>query len=134
MGSVQGLVIHITDGGGHPKKPPTLTGVWGWFSNPAAKASAHFRVSKEGEIWQFIDTDDRARAQGSGNSNWISIENIALPGEKLTDPQLDGVARILACLSVEAGVPLYLANAPGDSGLGYHSMFVVAHGRKIEVS
>jgi hypothetical protein len=127
MGAVQGLVIHITDGAGHPKRPPTLAGVWGWFNNPAAKASAHFCISKEGEIWQFVDTNDRAWAQGAGNSNWISVENIALPGEQLTDPQLDGVAVIFSWLGDIAAVPFQLANAPTDSGLGYHSMFPTTH-------
>jgi len=49
MGAIQGLVIHITDGAGHPKRPPSLAGVWGWFNNPTAKASAHFCISKEGK-------------------------------------------------------------------------------------
>lgn len=125
MGAIHGLVIHITDG--HNHKLPSLGGVWSHFNNPATKASAHFCISKKGEIWQFVDTDDRAWAQGVGNSNWISVENIALPGQRLTDSQLDGVATILSWLSDIAGVPLTLANTPSASGLGFHSMFPTTH-------
>ena len=126
MGIIHGLVIHITDGDKH-KRLPTLGGIWGWFNNSAAKVSAHLCISKKGEIWQFVDTDDRAWAQESGNSNYISVENIALPGQKLTDPQLDGVAFILSWLEDIAGVPPLLANFPGAWGLGFHSMFPKQH-------
>jgi hypothetical protein len=124
MSSLQGLVVHITDG--VKKRIPSLNGVWGHFCNPATKASAHFCISKEGEIWQFIDTANRAWAiDGSVfDSHWISVENIALRGDTLTDPQLDGVAVLLAWLNDSgARIPLQIANTKDGSGLGYHQMF-----------
>jgi hypothetical protein len=125
MGVIHGLVIHITDG--HNRHLPNLAGVQGWFNTPAAKASAHFCISKKGEIWQFVDTADRPWAQGPGNSNYVSVENIALPGQRLTDPQLDGVAFIFSWLMDIASVPALLANFPGAWGLGFHSMFPHQH-------
>jgi hypothetical protein len=127
MSSLQGLVVHITDGDRKHKKAPTLNGVWGHFNNPRTRASAHFCISEDGEIWQFIDTANRAWAiDGSVNdSHWISVENIALPGAMLTEGQLDGVAVLLAWLRDIAGVPLQLADTKGGSGLGYHQMFKI---------
>jgi hypothetical protein len=123
MSTLQGLVIHITDG--KDKKLPNLSGLWSQFSNPATRVSAHFGISKKGEIWQFVDTANRAWAvDGSINdSHWISVENIALPGEELTDEQIDGVALLLNWLNDTAGVPFQIADNNAASGLGYHSMF-----------
>ena len=131
---IKGLIIHITDGAspseGKPKAPPTLQGVWGWFCNPAAKASANFCVAKDGETWQFIDTANRAWSVDGDtiDAQWISIENIALPGEQLTNEQLDKCAMLFSWLHrTNSGIPLTIASSANSGGLGYHSLFGKGH-------
>jgi hypothetical protein len=131
---VKGLIIHITDGAppkkGMAKAPPSLEGVWGWFCNPAAKASANFCIAKDGEIWQFVDTANRAWSVDGDtiDARWVSVENIALPGEQLTTDQIDRCAMLFSWLHRDnAGIPLAVAPNGSGEGLGYHSLFGKGH-------
>jgi N-acetylmuramoyl-L-alanine amidase len=124
---IHGLVIHITD----PATP--LTGLFDLFNKPSPQierqpnlqVSAHFGISKDGEIWQFVDTSDVAFAiDGSQNdAHWISVENSATFPEMLTGSQLQSVAVLLAWLNDTYAVPFQLANQASDYGLGFHRMF-----------
>lgn len=111
---VKGLILHIEQG--------TESGTDAWFHNPVAKASAHFGSSKDGQLDQWVDTDDKAWAIVAGNRNWISIENEGNSGDQLTDAQLTNCARILAWLSQTENVPLQITDDPNGQGLGYHGM------------
>lgn len=112
--AVRGVVIHIMAG--------TLPGTDSWFRNPDAKASSHFGTGKGGHLWQWVDTADRAWAQGAGNRQWLSVENEGKGGDALTDAQLDRCAQVLAWAHKTYGVPLQLATSPEGRGLGYHAM------------
>lgn len=120
MGNVIGVVLHIMEG--------TLDGSDAWFRNPNAQASAHFGVGKDGRIYQWVDTADKAWAQAAGNSDYISIENEGHSGDTLTPPQLSSVAAVVAWVHQTNGVPLHLADVPGAAGLGWHGMGGAAWG------
>lgn len=126
-----GLVLHV-DGGG--------AGIGGMLEHfnrqapdppPGEKQkvfypSAHFFVTRAGEVYQFLDTDDRAHAVGGDTPNdgkWLSVENQAKRGQELSDEQLDEVAVLFTWLSKMFGFPLQVAAGPGDKGLGTHDMF-----------
>jgi N-acetylmuramoyl-L-alanine amidase len=128
MSTVYGLVVHITSGHGN------IATVWGDFDRvqnrvykgkPEPKKSAQFCVSKSGELWQFIDTSNRAWALdgGSHDSHWISVENIATYGERLTDQQVTGCAVLLNWLHKTYGTPFRRSRHKSDPGLNYHEMF-----------
>src|SRR5690348_17143717 len=112
MAEVLGVVLHIMEG--------TLDGTDGWFHNPHAQASAHFGVGKDGRMFQWVDTADKAWAQVAGNPNYISIENEGNHGDSLTDVQLSGVAEIVAWAHDTHNVPLQSTDTPGLAGLGWH--------------
>lgn len=118
--SVLGLVVHIMEG--------TLEGSQSWFNNPKAQASSHFGTGKDGELRQWVDTKDRAWAQGSGNRTYLSIENEGHTPDKLTDQQIETVAQTFAWVVKTYGVPYQVANKPGEKGLGYHKMGGAAWG------
>jgi hypothetical protein len=118
--SVRGVVVHIMAG--------TLAGTDAWFRNRAAQASSHFGTGKKGELYQWVDTADRAWAQASGNTSWLSVENEGKGGDTLTDAQLDRNAQVLAWAHSKYGVPLQLAKTPSGKGLGYHAMGGAAWG------
>jgi N-acetylmuramoyl-L-alanine amidase len=131
--SLRGLIVHITDGHspgkGRRKVPPTLAGLQGTFSNRKHNASAHFGVAKNGEVWQFVDTSNRAWSVDGDriDSTWASIENLAVPGDELTPEQVDVCANLLKWLSVQHGVPLTVARTKASGGLGYHALFGKGH-------
>ncbi|MGA9997795.1 MAG: N-acetylmuramoyl-L-alanine amidase [Pyrinomonadaceae bacterium] len=133
---LHGLLLHITDG---VKDKTTGEKVLGTIENIGASFdennnSTHFAIAKSGEIWQFVDTDQRAKAmKGSwGDAKWISVENFALPGEELTSGQILSVARLYGWLVNTKGIPLRevdvnKSRADFDTGtergLGGHSMY-----------
>lgn len=112
--TVNGLVVHIMDG--------SFEGSKAWFNNPASQASSHFGTNREGYAEQWVDTKDRAWAQGDGNRSWISVENEGHGGDELSDGQISRVAEILAWLHRVYGVPLQVASGPAGRGLGWHGM------------
>lgn len=117
---VRGLVVHIMAG--------TLAGTDAWFRNPSADVSSHFGTGRSGELYQWVDTGDRAWAQAAGNDDWLSIENEGEGGDALTDAQMDRCAQVLAWASRMYGVPLQVAHSPSGRGLGYHAMGGAAWG------
>lgn len=127
---LQGLVLHIEQG--------TEDGTFGWFNTSKAErqaafdwqglnitayeSSAHFGNPKNGQLEQFVDTDNQAYAQGPGNATWLSVENEGMPGDELTLNQINNLAQLMAYLNFNEGVPLVEANDPSETGLGFHSM------------
>lgn len=96
--------------------------------------STHFAIAKNGSVWQFVDTDQSARALGGSNrdTKWISVENFALPGQLLTGPQLASVANLYAWLIKTTGMSMNIVDVTKpaaafdwgkEQGLGGHSMF-----------
>ncbi|MEN6326685.1 MAG: N-acetylmuramoyl-L-alanine amidase [Syntrophomonas sp.] len=86
------IVNHITAG--------LMPGTLSWLRNPAAKASAHYLISKNGEVFQLVKDEDTAWHAGivnqpdwalydGSNPNYytLGIEHEALAGEGLTEKQ-----------------------------------------------
>lgn len=117
---VLGLVVHIMEG--------TLEGSQSWFNNSGSQASSHFGTGKDGELRQWVDTADRAWAQGAGNRDYLSIENEGHTPDALTPKQIEAVAQTFAWVAKKYGVPYVVANKPGEKGLGYHKMGGAAWG------
>jgi hypothetical protein len=120
---LRGLVLHIQEG--------TETGTDGWFHDPTTKVSAHFGNPQSGRLDQWVDTNDMAWAQMAGNPGWISLENegrSGIAGYTLNENQLANAGLLLAWLNLTEGVPMTLANAPSETGLGFHSMGGAAWG------
>lgn len=109
-----GLILHIEEG--------SEAGTDSWFHQSEAQASAHFGNPKSGKLDQWVDTDDKAWAEVSGNPYWISVENEGHSGEALTASQLENVAQLLAWLHTTEGIPLQITDAPSSAGLGWHGM------------
>lgn len=118
--AVHGVVLHIMAG--------TLDGSDSWFRNPTAQASAHFGVGKDGRIFQWVDTADRAWAQMAGNRTWLSIEHEGQGGDSLTAKQLAATASIVAWMHKTHGVPLQSTDSVDGRGVGWHGMGGAAWG------
>ncbi|MFJ6483399.1 MULTISPECIES: peptidoglycan recognition protein family protein [unclassified Streptomyces] len=110
---MRGLVLHVQEG---------ENSLHDHFSDPAARASAHFWVSQSGEIEQYVSAHDRAWAQGTGNPSWLSVETSGFASRPLTAQQVDSVARIYAWGMAQHGWPLEPASTPQGRGLGIHRM------------
>lgn len=109
----RGLVLHVQEGKGS---------LYRQFSEPQQRSSAHFWVSLEGEIEQYVSVLDQAWTQVAGNPSWASVETAGFATRPLTEAQMDAVARIYAWGAAEYGWPDTVADSPQDRGLGTHSM------------
>jgi peptidoglycan hydrolase-like protein with peptidoglycan-binding domain len=91
-----------------------------WFHNPKAEASAHFGIRNDGEIVQWVDTDDTAWAEVAGNHYWLSVE-FESKGEPLTQAQIESGAKLFAWLWHLYRFTLQVTSDVTAEGLIHHS-------------
>ena len=110
-----GLVEHITTNDFDP---------YGFFSNPANKASSHLWISLTGLVEQYISLDLASWAQAGGNGGWVSVEIAGVEGTPKTAAQVEALAKLLAWGSAEPALrwPLRLTDSPDVAGFGWHGM------------
>lgn len=105
------IINHITAG--------LMPGTLSWLRNPAAQASAHYLVTKAGDIYQLVNDEDTAWHVGIVNKpNWalydgtnpnrytIGIEHEALAGEALTKSQYQATLWLHRHLIQKHGLPV----------------------------
>ena len=92
-----------------------------FFDRPATQASAHFWISKSGTIEQYVDSDDRAWAQGAGNAYFISCEFEGGIADPFTPQQIDQGGRLIAwCYRNVGPFPLQVNEHPDGQGVTPH--------------
>lgn len=123
MSAHRGVVLHIAEG--------TYKGTISWQMNPDQRYADGTRVTTSstwivgkspGEWAQMVDTSRIAWTQRDGSRTWLSIELAGWAPEKPTQWQVEACAQLLAWAHREHGVPLAVADHPGERGLGHHSM------------
>lgn len=77
---IRGIVLHCTT---TRSDESTIS----WFANPKSQVSAHYLVSRNGTIYQFVHDSEKAWHAQSANSTTIGIEHAAEPGDTLTYAQ-----------------------------------------------
>lgn len=81
----RGWVLHVVVGYGSP---------WGTFERApsGSRRFSHLWVGRDGRVEQYTTLDRKSWAQAAGNPWWWSVETEGLPGEPLTEQQLDALA------------------------------------------
>jgi N-acetylmuramoyl-L-alanine amidase len=119
------VILHQTTNSTIDKALSTLT-------NPQRKVSAHYLISREGDILQLVD--ERQRAWHAGQSWWggttdlnsasIGIELDNTGDEEFAEPQITALLRLLTDLRARHGIPAANILGHGD----------IAPGRKVDPS
>lgn len=65
------IVNHVTEGG--------YAGAVSWLRNPRSQASAHFVVSRQGEITQLVDLKEMAWCNGTGTGEKYNVNRSTVP-------------------------------------------------------
>lgn len=124
MSAHLGAVLHVNQSTGN---------LFNWFNGGKHDVSAHFEVYEDGRVEQYIDTTNDSWCQRDGNMTYISIETEGYgqpvdghPATPLTSAQLTAIAKLYAWLHTEHGIPLTLAEKPGERGFGWHGMGAAA--------
>jgi N-acetylmuramoyl-L-alanine amidase len=106
------IVIHISEG--------TLASADAWFSNDAAKVSAHYCVGRSGEVHQYVSEEDTAYHAGTPvNPTWrllrprvnpnfytIGIEHEGRAQDQWPDPQYATSAELVAEIARRWSIPI----------------------------
>lgn len=108
------IVIHIMDG--------TMKGARNWFANEAAMVSAHYGISKAGDVVQWVDEKDtayhagtlvnptsdlvRRRRPRNPNGYTIGVEVEGYPDDDPPAVQLEVLARLVHEIAARHHIPL----------------------------
>jgi N-acetyl-anhydromuramyl-L-alanine amidase AmpD len=113
------IVIHIAEG--------STAAVDSWFRNPASKVSAHYLVTKEGELHQYVREEDTAWHAGrvheptwkgliagvNPNLYTIGIEHEGKGDDAWPNLMYERSARLLAEIHCRWGIPIDRAYVVG---------------------
>jgi N-acetylmuramoyl-L-alanine amidase len=127
MRSHLGIVLHVNDSQGNQVTSTNGDSLYIWITGNHGM-SCHFQISQMGVIEQYIDTRYSSWCQADGNDDYLSIETEGHPDTALTELQVQAAAKILAYVHAEHGIPLHLAEHPGEQGFGWHGMGAPAWG------
>jgi N-acetyl-anhydromuramyl-L-alanine amidase AmpD len=121
------IVIHAMQGYyGQQGKSGTIF----WFQNPKSRVSAHYLVSKKGEITCMVKDDLKAWAAGDFNPQSLNIEledmSLGVKGDCRTlkhwwtDAELKAAAELTATLMLKHKIPLTNVIGHNDKLLREH--------------
>jgi hypothetical protein len=123
MSGHRGVVLHIAEG--------TYRGTIAWQLNPDQRYSSGQSVTtcstwivgkEQGEWAQMVDSGRIAWCQRDGSRTWLSIELAGYAPNPPTAWQIEACAQLLAWAHQTHGIPVAIADHPGERGLGHHSM------------
>lgn len=103
------IIIHVMQG--------TFEGTRTWFKNPKAKVSAHYLVSKKGDLLQMVADTDSAWHCKNANQSSIGIEHegYVTNAADFTDEMLQASARLVKQLSIIHGIPIDRTHIKGHN-------------------
>ena len=107
IGSVKVVVVHTTQG--------SFAGAVSWLQNPKAKVSAHYVISKTGQVVQMVKEEDVAWHVGSENGYTIGIEHEGFVSDPnwVTPQMLDASAKLTCYLTKKWKLQPTKANIKG---------------------
>lgn len=120
-GGWDGIILHVA--------ASEAASLHGWFNNPAARASSHFYIRRDGTIGQYVSVRDRSWTSGAGSDRTIGIETQGMASGYWTDQQVNSIIRLIRELAGEFGFPIRMMNSSRSSerGIGWHSQGVPAN-------
>lgn len=113
-----GAVLHVNE-----SELGTPDSFWsaGTDRNPDS-VCPNVQVYKNGDIHQMLPLNWGPWCQRSGDFTYGAMETAGFTTQALTEPQLASLAYVMRVYHEELGVPLLLANQPGQPGIGTHAM------------
>lgn len=99
---------------------------WGYFARESTRTESTGWTGLDGDSEQFLGLNKRADAQWDANPwawSWETADNGHPDTFKWTPAQCEELARIMAWLHVNKGLPLRLCRTWDDNGVGWHRMF-----------
>lgn len=119
MGAIMGVVLHTTNHTAGVESIARFQQNW----NASQAQSAHFVISRTGEIGQCRKLGEVAWHIGKNSPNYFGIEHIAKPGVAITPQQIEASGTLVSWLSGMYNFPLMAFTSSGQRGVGMHVAF-----------
>ena len=118
--ATRGVILHVA--------ASEASSLRGWFNNPAAQASSHLYVRRDGSAEQYVPMDASAWTSGSASYTTIGVETQGGATGPWTPEQMEALARICAWAHTTYGVPLQAmaSSKANQRGIGWHRLGVAA--------
>lgn len=109
-----GIILHVA--------ASEAASLHGWFSNPAARASSHLYVRRDGTVEQYVDLDHISWASLAGDARCLSVETQGQGHGSWTPEQVASLVRIIAETAAHYGYPLRVmaSSKTSEKGVGWH--------------
>ncbi|PZM84285.1 MAG: hypothetical protein DKT66_06525 [Candidatus Melainabacteria bacterium] len=103
------IIIHVMQG--------TFDGTRSWFKNSKAKVSAHYLVSKKGDLLQMVADSDTAWHCRNANQKSIGIEHEGYVenASDFTDEMLKASAQVVKQVAKAHGIPIDRSHLKGHN-------------------
>lgn len=116
------FVIHVAQG-------ENQSGIDAWFRDPRAQVSAHFSISRFGQVHQHVGIHRMAWHCAGYNDVAIGIEHMGYSGQRLTRRQLRASIALLDWLHEQfPHVPVHRTGDRNDAGVIGHGELGVVGG------
>lgn len=96
---------------------------WEYFNRPDITVESTVIVGFKGDALQGLDSSCRADANYTANWRAIAVETVGAADQPWTDAQIAWLVDFFRWCNVTHGVPLVVAPAHDQPGLGYHRMY-----------
>jgi N-acetyl-anhydromuramyl-L-alanine amidase AmpD len=98
---ISGVIIHWIGQG-------TVDSTIAWFASTKSKVSAHYLVSNNDKVYQFVEEKDTAWQAGDWNTNLesIGIEHDAIPGRPLTEQGYKTSGELVRGICLRHNIPI----------------------------
>jgi N-acetyl-anhydromuramyl-L-alanine amidase AmpD len=120
---VDSVVVHTTEG--------SLAGTLAWLADPVSQVSAHFVIAPNGDLYQMVNSRNKAWHASYYNSRSIGIEMVGYANQPSTwnHANLATLAQVIAWSAVEFDIPV--ENPAGNAYSYWSNRFnapgIVAH-------
>jgi hypothetical protein len=100
--------------------------LYGWWMNDQSRGlESHFWVSRDGDVYQYMDTRVRADANGDANGFAISIETQSTKhaSEEWDPAQMAAIIELCDWICATHDIPRRAMKTATDSGIAWHVQF-----------
>ena len=118
--ATRGVILHVA--------ASEASSLHGWFDNPAAQASSHLYVRRDGTLEQYVPMEQSAWTSGTASYTTIGVETQGGADGPWTPEQVEALARICAWAHTTYDIPLraMTSSRASERGVGWHRLGVAA--------
>ena len=114
----RGVILHVAAGEARSLR--------GWFNNPAARASSHLYIRRDGTVEQYVDLDQIAWTSGAASNDTIGVETQGMGHGEWTPAQVNALIEFIVWAAARYRFPIRVmaSSKASERGVGWHAQGV----------